>query len=371
MHCFSQEIERAVILYRGEGAPTHRFKRSGPRYAAGCCRAGKPHSADVLRREKLKGLANHVDGIVSQIEAAAALDPVDEATPKSLGTDDNHHAVPRHFTNKITLSAAHAGPPHAIPSPRRVCVRPDPISIPSRPSELDEYCTVEYRAEMTKEIPLIRAVMPEPLNDGGFNKQCQLPYGLQITHVKAAMLEFQSFLKIINKSLVSSQFHPLEAFLMPANFSSIVGEFMGTAIPKYYHGLARNRHHNGHPDLVPVQTYADNAVLHGDKGIETKASRHINGWQGHNPEDVWLMVFVFDSSTPREIIDGTPFKSFRFLKVIGAQITKSDWTFSGRSGTSRRTITASVNKAGFEKMEANWLYRADPGDRPPRSSKKS
>ena len=242
--------------------------------------------------------------------------------------------------------------------------------IPSRPTELDEYFTVEYRAVMTKENPPISAVMPLPLNEGGFNMQCQLPYGLHITHVKSAMLEFQFFLGIINKSLVSSQIQPLEAFLMPANFSSIVGEFMGAAIPKYCPMLVKNRYHNGHPDLVPVGIYVDDACLHGDKGIEIKASRHISGWQGHNAEDVWLMVFVFDSSSPREIIKGTPFKSFRFLKVIGAQITNSDWNFSGRSATSRRTITASVTKTGFKKMETNWLYRADPRDRPPRSSKK-
>jgi len=31
-------------------------------------------------------------------------------------------------------------------------------------------------------------------------------------------------------------------------------------------------------------------------------------------------------------------------------------TFSGFSVTSRRTITASVNRSGTEKMRANWVY---------------
>lgn len=258
-----------------------------------------------------------------------------------------------------TLKAFHTFP-HAELTP----------DIPSRSSELDQYCTVEYRAVMIKENPSIGAVTPLPLNEGGFNMQCQLPYGLHLTHVKSAMLDFLFFLGIINKSLASSQIQPLEAFLMPANFSGIVGEFMGVAIPKYCPRLVRNRYHNGHPDLVPVGIYVDDACLHGGKGIEIKASRHISGWQGHNAEDVWLMVFVFDNSSPREIIQGAPFKSFRFLKVIGAQITKSDWNFSGRSATSRRTITASVTRTGFKKMETNWLYRADPSERPTRSSKK-
>ncbi len=36
---------------------------------------------------------------------------------------------------------------------------------------------------------------------------------------------------------------------------------------------------------------------------------------------------------------------------------REDWIFSGRSDTSRRTITASVTSSGFAKVEANWIYR--------------
>jgi hypothetical protein len=38
-------------------------------------------------------------------------------------------------------------------------------------------------------------------------------------------------------------------------------------------------------------------------------------------------------------------------------LAKADWQFSGRSETSRRTITASVSKAGAQKMMANWIYK--------------
>jgi len=51
-------------------------------------------------------------------------------------------------------------------------------------------------------------------------------------------------------------------------------------------------------------------------------------------------------------------KPFRFVKVVGAKLLKSDWQFSGRSATSRRTITASVKRSGYDKLEANWMYRA-------------
>jgi hypothetical protein len=65
------------------------------------------------------------------------------------------------------------------------------------------------------------------------------------------------------------------------------------------------------------------------------------------------MVFVFDSNRPK---DETP-RPFRFVKVVGAELSKDDWLFSGRSETSRRTITASVTDSGYQKMMANWIYR--------------
>jgi hypothetical protein len=141
---------------------------------------------------------------------------------------------------------------------------------------------------------------------------------------------------------------------MPASFSGMVGEFMSATIPKYCHTLVKNRYHNGHPDLLPAGVFPDDKAQHASQGIEIKASRYLRGWQGHNPEDTWLMVFVFDSNRPA---DETA-KPFRFIKVVGANLTKRDWLFSGRSETSRRTITASVTETGYLKMMSNWIYQA-------------
>jgi hypothetical protein len=104
--------------------------------------------------------------------------------------------------------------------------------------------------------------------------------------------------------------------------------------------------------------FPDNAVQHTNQGIEIKASRYHQGWQGHNREAIWLMVFVFDSNRPKDEADGNPPQPFRFVKVVGAQLEEADWSFSGRSPTSRRTITASVLKSGYDKMMDNWLYKA-------------
>jgi hypothetical protein len=202
------------------------------------------------------------------------------------------------------------------------------------------------------------ACQPMPLNINGFNHLAQIPFGLKPDHIQAAMQEFLDFLGFVSTALHSKQIPRLESFLMPANFSSIVGEFMNAAIPKYCKTLVKNTYHNGHPDMIPAGMFPNDAVQHGTVGIEIKGSRHTSGWQGHNAEACWLMVFVFDSNTSRDAMRNVPPRPFRFISVYGAQLIKEDWNFSGRSETSRRTITASVTRTGFNKMSSNWIYRA-------------
>lgn len=171
-----------------------------------------------------------------------------------------------------------------------------------------------------------------------------------------AMEDFIDFLGFINRQTHAKKTPRLESFLMPASFSSLVSEFMNINIPKYCSALVKNRYHNGHPDLIPADRFPDDAVQYSDEGIEIKASRGKRGWQGHNPEDVWLMVFHFDSNTAADEYKGIDPKPFCFKGVYAAKLVKEDWNFSGRSATSRRTITASVNRRGYEKMKGNWIY---------------
>ena len=197
------------------------------------------------------------------------------------------------------------------------------------------------------------ACNPRPVADSGFNPIAILPYGLHIEHIRSAMVGFLDFLGFVNSQLHTKGIARLESMLMPANFSSIVGEFMSSTLPKYCPSIIKNKYHNGHPDLIPAGMFPNDAVQHAPQGIEIKASRYLRAWQGHNPEDVWLMVFVFDTNRPRDTIP----RPFRFVMVVGAHLSKSDWIFSGRSETSRRTITASVMDSGYQKMMANWIYR--------------
>lgn len=201
------------------------------------------------------------------------------------------------------------------------------------------------------------ACYPSHVDPQHFNRYTNLPYGLTAAHVAAAMNEFIDFIGFINQQLATRQIERLETMLMPANFSSIVGEFMTSTIPKHCNTLVKNAYHNGHPDMIPAGMYPNNRLQHGTEGIEVKGSRYLKSWQGHNAEDAWLMVFCFSSGRPTDKDKGILPAPFKFLLVAGAQLTKHDWKFAGRSETSRRTITASVTESGYQKMMANWIYR--------------
>ena len=190
-----------------------------------------------------------------------------------------------------------------------------------------------------------------------FNAGCELPYGLSPDHIRAAMDDFVGFVHQVDSRLYRSGMAPLGSMLMPANFSSVVGEFIIARLDAHCPTLTKNRYHNGHPDLIPAGTFPGDAAQHSAEGVEVKASRYLSGWQGHNPEETWLMVFAFQSSRPVDRHEGLAQVPFGFVKVVGAQLTRDDWNFSGRTGESRRTITASVTASGHAKLEANWIYR--------------
>lgn len=214
---------------------------------------------------------------------------------------------------------------------------------------------IEFRSVKSRK-PEALACTPVAVDPAGFNPAVILPYGLTSDHIAGAMNDFLYFLRLVNTGLHHEKIPRLESIMMSANFSSLVGEFMNAGIPKYCKTLVKNRYHNGHPDMIPAGMFPGDAAQHAAEGIEIKASRYEKGWQGHNPEDTWLMVFIYDSNRPTDY-EANP-KPFQFVGVVGERLVKADWLFAGRSATSRRTITASVTPQGFAKMRANWIYKA-------------
>lgn len=197
---------------------------------------------------------------------------------------------------------------------------------------------------------------PHVINEG-FNPHAALPYGLGIADVKFAIDEnLYGVLHALNLALVGKIDMRLEELMRLNSFPDLLSEILARGLAARSRSLTRNKKHDGFPDLIPRGKYPDDQVHRGE-GVEVKASKQKSGWQGHNPEAGWLMVFRYDAdreSQPKENRNPT-----EIVEVMAAELALQDWTFSGRDETSRRTITASVNQSGVRKMRSNMIYRKD------------
>jgi hypothetical protein len=104
--------------------------------------------------------------------------------------------------------------------------------MPRKNAEVKDQVAEEHLAAAPDD-PLERpACTPVAVSKEKFNLEAVLPYGLSLQHVYNAMNEFVSFLGFINQQLNSKNLQRFESMLMRGNFSSMVGEFMTTTLPK-------------------------------------------------------------------------------------------------------------------------------------------
>lgn len=194
---------------------------------------------------------------------------------------------------------------------------------------------------------------PNQLDPQYVNRRVVLPYDLKVEEVEKAVAETYRLFHGLNDFLVNGGFRPLEELLLANSLSGIISEFLVKNIARASETLEANMKVGGHPDLLPKGYYASNLVLKGEEGIEVKSSIQPGGWQGHNPEDCWLMVFRYaiGEQESGEVVPLT------FLEILCAKLARADWSFSGRKGASRRTPTASITASGVEKLRSNFLYR--------------
>ncbi len=185
------------------------------------------------------------------------------------------------------------------------------------------------------------------------NAATTLPYGLTVAEVAEGVRETYRLYDGINHFLATSGFRPLEELLLGNSLSGLVSELLVKNIARVSATLVANKKVGGHPDLLPKDKYPDGSVLKSTDGIEVKTSQQRGGWQGHNPEDCWVMVFRYTVG-PQPDSGALP---VTFTEVMCAKLLKKDWSFSGRKGASRRTPTASITSSGVEKLRTNYLYR--------------
>jgi hypothetical protein len=173
------------------------------------------------------------------------------------------------------------------------------------------------------------------------------------------MERFHSLLNLVNTTLVDKGYDRLEELLLTNAFAGFISEVLVKSLSEASDTLVRNMKTGGHPDLIPRGKYKANSVLTGE-GIEVKASLQKGGWQGHNPEKGWLMIFQYSLDIETEPKENR--RPTEFVQVLAADLVDGDWSFSGRKGKSRRTITASINRQGMEKLRGNPIYRKGAGN---------
>lgn len=132
-----------------------------------------------------------------------------------------------------------------------------------------------------------------------FNPDAELPYGAEPENVADAIDEFYTFYSELNEFLLNSGFGRIESILRANNaLSDFIGNVVTEAVADQSDALIHNQKPDGFPDLLPVNKaeYAeqDYEVHHGTEGIETKCSKSSGGWQAHNNEEAWFIVFRYE-----------------------------------------------------------------------------
>ena len=186
----------------------------------------------------------------------------------------------------------------------------------------------------------------------------KLPYDLRVAEVRAAMDDMYDFLYNVNSFLTGRGYDRFEEMLAGAAYSGVMSELVVQSLSKQSATLVANQWHNGRPDLIPIGAYGEEGVLRGEDGVEVKASRYESGWQGHNVENGFIMIFQYRIDAETDPVERR--EPTKFERVLCAYLDETDWSFSGRREGSRRTATASIRKSGTEKLAANPVY-LDPG----------
>lgn len=171
------------------------------------------------------------------------------------------------------------------------------------------------------------------------NRQIELPYNLRVDDFVAAMQDVYDFFFDVNSFLLDRGLRRLDDMLRPANLSGMLSDMLTESLAKHSRALTPNLKHNGHPDLIVVDRYPNNAVSSGTEGVEVKTTRKRGGAvDTHGARDQTLATFVYtvdnDRSKPAHERDPLTFR-----EVYCATVTVDDFRANPRGPLGTRTAT--------------------------------
>ncbi len=122
-------------------------------------------------------------------------------------------------------------------------------------------------------MPVIR----NALDPSRFNAQAVLPYELRLEDFRLAIQDVYDFFFDVNVGLVAKGLDRLDDTLRPAIMSGVLSDMLTASLAKHSRALAVNSYFNGHPDLVLMGRYPNNADKAGEHGVEIKTTRKPGG----------------------------------------------------------------------------------------------
>lgn len=187
-----------------------------------------------------------------------------------------------------------------------------------------------------------------------FNGAATLPYELRIEDFQLAMQDVYDFFYDVNTGLVAKGLDRLDDTLRPAIMSGVLSDMLTASLAKHSRTLVVNCYFNGHPDLVVMGRYADNAVKAGEHGVEIKTTRKAGGAvDTHGARDQWMCVFVYAvDNTSQPAVDRAP---LAFTEIYLGEVRIDDFRKNARGELGTRTAT--LHAQGIAKLRGNWIYR--------------
>lgn len=187
-----------------------------------------------------------------------------------------------------------------------------------------------------------------------FNPKATLPFELRLNDFAMAMQDVYDFFHDVNVGLVEKGLERLDDMVRPAIMSGLFSDMLTASLAKHSRTLTANCYFNGHPDLVVRGVYPDNCVKAGSEGVEIKTTRKEGGAvDTHGARNQWMCVFVY--SVDNETEPARERKPMTFIEVYLGKVSVSDFRKNPRGELGTRTAT--LHRAGIEKLRQNWIYK--------------
>ena len=186
-----------------------------------------------------------------------------------------------------------------------------------------------------------------------FNPDIELPYQLRREDFGLVMQDVYDFFFDVNTHLFNKGIKRLDEMLRPASMSGLISDMATASMAQHSRTLVENRYHNGHPDLIVNGVYANDSVKSGDQGVEIKSTRKRGGAvDTHGAREQWMCVFVYAVDNATE--PATDRAAMKFTEVYLGPVTIDDFRKNPRGELGTRTAT--LDRAGIQKLRRNWVY---------------